>query len=719
MASAKRPEKHFKFLLYIIVVVLLNLAGATLFFRFDLTANKIFSLSEASKEVVATLNEPMTINVFFTSDLPAPHNTTGKYLQDLLKEYEISANKYFNYKFYNISSGADEDEESKNNKELAKSYGINPVQIRLIEKDELKFKNAYMGIVIIHGDLIEKIPAITAIDGLEFKLTTAMKKLNNKISALLALKDKIQVELYMSSSLKQMAPYMNLNELPGLPDKIQETVAAINRKNYGRLEYRFFDPSAGNNLEEAIKKYNIMALKWDEMKNGIKAGEGGIGLVMKYGKKLIQIPVLNVIRIPIIGTQYELIDMDRLDEIINGGIESLVDINEKIGYLADHGTLSRLGSQSQMMMAQGGSEIGNFNNLLSQGYTIEDINLKEEGIPTDVNSIVIASPTDSFSDYELYQIDQALMAGKSLAFFTDSFREVQPQQQQFNFNRGPEYVPLNTGLEKLLKHYGVSIGKSYILDENCYRQTAPRQLGGGERKLYFVPQIENKNINKELDFMKNIKGLLTMKASPINFDEKKLADKGITAHKLFSSSDKSWEMKNNINLNPFFMRPPTNDTEKKSYTLACLLEGSFPSYFDGKPIPEKKIESDETDSKDRKDLSGISNEGGFIAKGKPAKILIVTSAEVLKDSLLDGEGATPNAAFIMNSIDTINNRDAIAVMRSKKQSYNPLDKISPASKMLIKGFNIAGLPILVVFFGLIVWLSRKSRKNRIQMMFQK
>ncbi len=717
MASTKRPEKHVKFLIYFIVVVLLNVAGSTLFFRVDLTKNKIFSISEASKEVVSTLSEPMTINVFFTKDLPAPHNNTNRYLQDLLKEYEISSNNYFNYKFYNIG----ENEESKKNKELAQSYGINPVQIRLIEKDEIKFKNAFMGIVLIHGDLIEKIPAITSVDGLEYKLTMSMKKLNNKISALLALKDKIQIELYMSSSLKQVAPFMRLNELSGLPDKIQDAVTKINLKNYGRLEYKFFDPSIDNNLQEITQRYNIQSLKWNDMDNGIKAGEGAIGLVMKHKDKAIEIPVLNVIRIPIIGTQYELIDMAQLDDILNGGIESLIDINEKIGYLADHGTLNRAGAAPGMMMNQGGgSELGNFNRLVSQNYTIEDMNIKSDGIAGDVNSIIIANPTEAFSEYELFQIDQALMSGKNLAIFIDSFKEVQQQQQQYGFNQGPSFQPINTGLEKLLKHYGITIEKSYILDENCYKRPLPQQSGGGERKIYFVPMIENKNINNDLEFMNNINGLLTVKVSPITFDEKILSDAGIKAHKLFSSSDKSWEMKGKINLSPFAMRPPADEDKKKSYTLSCLLEGSFPSFFDGKPIPEKEVEANEEDTKKAKeDLSSISSQGGFISKSKPAKILVVTSAEMLKDNLLDEGGTSPNAAFVMNAIDTINGRDNIAAMRSKKQSYNPLDKISPTSKLAIKSFNIAGLPILVVFFGLLVWLKRRSRKNNIQMMFQK
>jgi len=37
----------------------------------------------------------------------------------------------------------------------------------------------------------------------------------------------------------------------------------------------------------------------------------------------------------------------------------------------------------------------------------------------------------------------------------------------------------------------------------------------------------------------------------------------------------------------------------------------------------------------------------------------------------------------------------------------------------VKAFNIAGLPALVILFGLGVWFRRHSRKRRIQMMFEK
>ena len=68
MSGVRSSNRYIKFIIYIIVVVLINMAGITLFFRMDLTQNRIYSISETSREVVATLSEPLTINVFFSQE---------------------------------------------------------------------------------------------------------------------------------------------------------------------------------------------------------------------------------------------------------------------------------------------------------------------------------------------------------------------------------------------------------------------------------------------------------------------------------------------------------------------------------------------------------------------------------------------------------------------------------------------------------------------------
>ena len=735
MASKKKSGKYLKFIIYLLVIVLVNVAGITLFFRMDLTKNKVYSISAASKKVVATLSEPLTINVFFTKDLPSPYNNTERYLHDLLAEYAIHADKFFNYRFFDVSPEEGETTDAtKENQQLASNYGIHPIQIQAIEKDEVKFQKAYMGLVLIHGDLIERIPTITATEGLEYKLTTAIQKMNNKISALLSLPGKINIKLFLSSSLETVGPFMGIGNLSNIPEQMKTIIEKLNQKNYGKLEFEFFNPTKNQALQAVLKKHNIMTLSWPALSKGeVPPGEGAIGLVMEYGEKSLTIPLLQVIRLPIIGTQYQLSDMAEMADTIDANIERLIDINEEIGYLADHGTLSLTGaSPANPVQRQGQDSATNFRTMVSQTYSFKNINLKEQTIPENLNSLVIARPTEQFSDYELYQIDQFLMQGKSLALVLDRFNEVMPGGQQgMNSGQAPVFIPLDTGLEKLLRHYGIRMQQSFVLDENCFRQQMPAQFGGGDQPIYYAPLIKNRFINKDLDFMKNIKVLVALKISPLELNTEHIKKNSLTSHRLLASSEKSWQMRGRINLNPMFIKPPPSSEEMQSYPLAYLIEGEFPSYFAGKPLPLKEVEEKTSETEEKKseqesaekpsgiDLSKIERTGQFLLKGKPGKIFLMASADMLKNNVLDAEGQSSNATFIMNVLDYLNGREDIAVMRGKEQRFNPLDDTQAGIKTFVKAFNIAGLPILVVIFGLGVWFRRHSRKKHIQMMFQK
>lgn len=720
--SSARSAKYIKLLLYVVVVVLVNVAGLTLFFRSDLTKNKVFSLSDVSKEVVATLSEPLTIEVFFTKDLPAPHNNTEQYLHDMLKEYSLHGNKYFNFRFFNVSPETDgiSGDDSGGNRQKAMDYGINPVQIQLVEEDEVKFKKAFMGLVLIHGDIIERIPTITSTEGLEYKLTTAIQKLNNKVSALLKLEEKVQVKLVLSSSIEKVAPYMGLNQIKNYPDEIKKIVEKLNPKNYNQMTFSHIDPTQQPDQAKGIEKLDIMELNWPAIeKANIEPGNGLIGLLIQYKENIRVVPLLQVLRLPVFGTQYQLADVAAVEEQINVNLERMVNINKDLGYLADHGTLSTVN-----LGPQGEESIGRFSNLINKSYTLKPISIKEKNIPDGLKCLVIARPTEKLSDYALYQIDQALMRGTNIAIFADSFKEsAPPGQQPFMANQMPNYVPMDTGLEKLLAHYGVRIKKSLVLDENCYKQRRPPQQGGGEQPIYFAPIIQNEHINNKLDYTKNIKGLVTVKISPLELDSKRIEAQELTAHQLLASSNRSWEMRDRITLNPMFIRPPGNDKEMSSLPLAYMLEGSFTSYFKDKPMPEKPVEKKEDESEEspqdnKSDLSQISEKGAFRDQSPEARIFVVASAEMLKDQLMDEEGRSTNAMFILNMIDALNDRGPIAAMRSKAQQFNPLKETTPATKTIVKAINIVGLPILVIALGLIIWARRHARRKRIQLQFQ-
>ena len=91
---------------------------------------------------------------------------------------------------------------------------------------------------------------------------------------------------------------------------------------------------------------------------------------------------------------------------------------------------------------------------------------------------------------------------------------------------------------------------------------------------------------------------------------------------------------------------------------------------------------------------------------------------MLKNNLIDAAGMGPNAMFVMNILDVLNDRQDIAQMRSKVLSFNPLDDTAASTKTFIKAFNVVGLPIIVIIFGLLMWMKRHMRRKHIELMFQ-
>jgi ABC-type uncharacterized transport system involved in gliding motility auxiliary subunit len=351
-----------------------------------------------------------------------------------------------------------------------------------------------------------------------------------------------------------------------------------------------------------------------------------------------------------------------------------------------------------------------------------------------VDTLIIAGPKQSFNDWELFQIDQFLMKGKSLALFVDSFQEIRPQQQQQMYGmQQPAYLPLNTGLEKLLDHYGVSVRKSYVMDESCYVSRDPQM---GETPVYFAPIIKNENINHHLNFMSNIKELIMYRVSPVVLDEERMEENGVGARRMIATTADAWEMAGQINLTPFMIRPPMNPDEKSRQPLAYLLEGEFPSYFADVPVPKKpEPEEDlpeeavegETEGQQEPEKkadeepqvvdSQVTGEAAGIKRGRPGRIFLIGSSEILTDNILGDQGQSPNAVFLLNTIDYLNDQEDIAVMRSKNQRFNPLKDTKAFTRTIVKILNIAGIPVLFLLFGFYVWVRRKARRKAIQAMF--
>ena len=209
------------FVLFVLILVLANIAGRKAFLRFDLTSQGSYSISPASRNTVKTLTEPLSVKVFFSDNLPAPYNGTAQYVKDILVEYKGAANKNFSYSVFNMNK--------PENQRIAQGYGLHQVQIQEVKNSEVGFKQAWMGIAVIYGDAIEVIDGITSDTGFEYNLTTKISKMISQADTLAGLGegDKISVTLYASEALKQF----RINGYDSVVSAVSDAFNKVNQKN--------------------------------------------------------------------------------------------------------------------------------------------------------------------------------------------------------------------------------------------------------------------------------------------------------------------------------------------------------------------------------------------------------------------------------------------------------------------------------------------------------
>ena len=153
-----------------LILVVINVIGLNIFGRLDLTDDKVYSLSDASIEIVENLDDPVTLTAFFTEGLPAPLSSNRRFLKDKLDDYRAYGGQNIQYKFVDPGDDAELREE-------ANRYRIPEQQIQVIESDAVQFKNVYMGLAIQYETEREVIPVISDISTLEYDITGAIRRL--------------------------------------------------------------------------------------------------------------------------------------------------------------------------------------------------------------------------------------------------------------------------------------------------------------------------------------------------------------------------------------------------------------------------------------------------------------------------------------------------------------------------------------------------------------
>jgi gliding-associated putative ABC transporter substrate-binding component GldG len=158
-------------LILIGIIIVINILASQVYFRLDFTADKRYTLSDATKDILESLIEPVTITAYFTEDVPSELIKVRKDFKDLLVEYANVSNENVVYEF--VDPNVDQQKEQE-----AIQSGIMPTIVNVRERDQMTQKRVFLGAIIRMGEDKEIIPIIQPGAAMEYDLSSNIKKLS-------------------------------------------------------------------------------------------------------------------------------------------------------------------------------------------------------------------------------------------------------------------------------------------------------------------------------------------------------------------------------------------------------------------------------------------------------------------------------------------------------------------------------------------------------------
>jgi gliding-associated putative ABC transporter substrate-binding component GldG len=153
-------------LLSVAAMVLVLLISRQLWFRLDLTDNKAYTISEASRNLYTEIPDQVQITYYVSDKLAAIHPLPGE-IEDLIREYANSSHGRIRVTVRDpVKAGLEQ---------VIEQLGVQPQQIETVEKDQASVATVYTGIVIEYLDWVEVLPVVFSLNSLEYDLTSRIR----------------------------------------------------------------------------------------------------------------------------------------------------------------------------------------------------------------------------------------------------------------------------------------------------------------------------------------------------------------------------------------------------------------------------------------------------------------------------------------------------------------------------------------------------------------
>ncbi len=701
------PRRHHRQWAWLTLLLSLNLLFANIplsrieALRIDMTEGQLYTLSPASRQILAGLQEPLLIRGYFSAQTHPLLAPLVPRLTDLLQEYAIASENRVRVEII------DPHEDPESEREAGQRYGIKPVPFQTANRYEASVVNSYFDIVISYGDQFETlgfrdlidIKAINESDvhvdlrNPEYDITRAIRKTVQAYQSagdlFTRLPDELTLHAYVSPAAQLPEPLQKLRQ------ELLTIAEEMSTKAAGRLLIDVADPAAnggqlGRQLRERFGYRQMTTSLLDERRFWFY-------MQLDDGHRQESIPLPE----------------DLSAATLKRSIEAAIKRYAR-GFLK---TITIVGPPAEDPMARftpGAARQLRFTQLrqrLAEDYTLVDNDLGSGSVPPETDLLLLLAP-GTLDQQQLFAVDQFLMQGGTVIVSTSPFA--------IELSGRLSASKQATGLEEWLAEQGIELAQEFVLDPKNTAFPVPiqRNIGGfliQEAQLVDYPffiDIRRDGMERSADLLSGVEQLTMSWASPIRVDVDKQPP-GRRLQRLLQSSEQSWTT-SVTELQPDFERYGQLGfpaAEKRGRQLLALIsEGRFDSFFRDRPLPvsaDKDQDAEETTAIER--LIEHSPES--------ARLILIASNSFASDQTLDlvssslGTRYLFPVEFLQNAVDwSLEDRSLLALRGGRAQFSRILPPMDRSSQQFWEYLNY-GLALTGL---LLVWLLHRLLRVRSQ-----
>jgi ABC-2 type transport system permease protein len=318
--------------------------------------------------------------------------------------------------------------------------------------------------------------------------------------------------------------------------------------------------------------------------------------------------------------------------------------------------------------------------------------------------LIIARPTQPFTEVEKYRIDQFVMNGGKVLWIFDGV------DAEMNYLRNDQMMFMaqgfNLNLDDQLFQYGVRINKNLLQDAELSGPIPIMDNNTHQPSLYpwlFYPYLVPNNahpIGRNLD---PIQSLFASSIDTINNDIRKQV--------LISTSKYSRALPEpaRVHLGAIKEKPNAKYFKQSYLPVGVLLEGRFQSVFKNRLAPE---------------FVNKANQMGLkpIARGKETKMIILSDGDIVRNEVSSKGETYPlgynmytnqtfaNMDFMINCVDYLTDMSGLITARNKEIKLRLLDKQKIKEEQIKwQMINLLVPTGMVILFALIYTYIRRRK----------